>query len=260
MKNNLNTISMSADGKSAEIQIYSQIGSSFFVDGISAKSFSEALAQLGDVSTLNVRFNTPGGSVFQGIAIYNELNRHPAKKIGHVDALAASIGSVILMACDEINVAENAIVMIHNVRGGVEGEAHEIRTMADRLDKLNENAIGIYSARSGMAPEAVASAMKVETWYSAAEAVAAGFATAVTPNKRIVASCDVSSFSNVPDWANARLQAGTQPERETMARENSKYVAEFKAEPAYAKQMTQDEYVAMRRIDDGLESLRMPGT
>ena len=362
---NLNTISMLADGKTASIQIYSPITGSFWVDGVTSKSFSEALADLGDVAVLHIYFNTPGGSVFEGMAIYNTLNRHPAKKIGHVDALAASMGSIILMACDEINVAENAIVMIHNVRAGIEGEPNELRAMADKLDKLNANAIAIYASRSGMAPEAVAEAMDVETWYSAAEAVEAGFANAVTPNKRIVASCDVSQFSNVPDWVSATMQAdppqtkanevtteeleakataeaeakataeaevkatleaavaaGIKAERERQTEihalckragspemaggfcedencsvadaqaklfsvlceknkpvgdgdsdpaglagsgtadhgENSNYVAEFTAEPAYARQMTQEEYIAMRRIDDGVDVLKLPGT
>lgn len=361
----MNTISMQAGSRIAEIQIYDAIGESFFVDGVTAKAFTEALSDLGEVDEIHVRFNTPGGHVFHGVAIYNALNRHPAKKIGHVDALAASMGSIILMSCDEINIAENAIVMIHNVRGGCEGEAKDMRAYADKLDKLNANAVNIYAGRSGQKPEAVIESMNVETWYSAEEAVAAGFAHKITPNKQIVASCDVTRFSNVPDWASTRMQAKTQPpkkvdamptektpeeiaaslkadieakaaaEVEAKAKHdaevakarkeategernritaitalcsragspelaagfcedaecqpesvqeklfavlcdknkpvgdgggsdlpktpdaNAAFRAEFKAEPAYATDMTEDQYVAMRRIDEGLDTLEI---
>src|SRR5688572_30739116 len=86
----------------AEILFYEQIGQTWFGDGMTAARFRKDLEALGDVSELILRFNSPGGEVFDGFSIYNALREHKAKKRGIVDGIAASIASVILMACDEV--------------------------------------------------------------------------------------------------------------------------------------------------------------
>ena len=96
----------------AELSIYDEIGSY----GVPAKAFIDEMKSLGNVSELTLRINSPGGSVFDGIAIYNALKRHPAKVIITVEGLAASIASVILCAGDEVVMPKNALIMIHDLR------------------------------------------------------------------------------------------------------------------------------------------------
>ena len=101
-----------ASGGVAELTIYDEIGSY----GVPAKTFIDEMKSLGDISELTLRINSPGGSVFDGIAIYNALKRHPAKVIVTVEGLAASIASVILCAGDEVVMPKNALIMIHDLR------------------------------------------------------------------------------------------------------------------------------------------------
>jgi len=96
----------------AELTIYDEIGSY----GVPAKTFIDEMKSLGDISELTLRINSPGGSVFDGIAIYNALKRHPAKVTVTVEGLAASIASVILCAGDEVVMPKNALIMIHDLR------------------------------------------------------------------------------------------------------------------------------------------------
>ena len=96
----------------AELSIYDEIGSY----GVPAKAFIDEMKSLGNISELTLRINSPGGSVFDGIAIYNALKRHPAKVIVTVEGLAASIASVILCAGDEVVMPKNALIMIHDLR------------------------------------------------------------------------------------------------------------------------------------------------
>src|SRR3954466_2770789 len=106
----------------ADVFIHAGIGGF----GVTASHFLSQIRAL-KVETLNVHINSQGGSVFEGFAIYNGLKTHPAKVIIHVDALAASIASVIAMAGEEIVMAENAMMMIHRPSAGVEGSAEDIR-------------------------------------------------------------------------------------------------------------------------------------
>jgi ATP-dependent Clp protease protease subunit len=92
------------------------VGEGWF-GGMSAKTFVTELQKLGKVDVINLHINSPGGSVFDGVAIYNSLKSHPARIEVDVDALAASIASVIAMAGDEIRIAENAMMMIHDPTG-----------------------------------------------------------------------------------------------------------------------------------------------
>lgn len=106
----------SADGKSADIFIYGEITKYAWTEEgeHSATTFKQELDELGDVDIINLYVNSPGGSVFEGITIHNMLKRHKAKVTAHVDALAASIASVIIMAADEIRMPSNSMLMIHN--------------------------------------------------------------------------------------------------------------------------------------------------
>jgi ATP-dependent Clp protease protease subunit len=192
-----------------EIWLYDQVGEGFF-GGMSAKQFTDELNKLGKVDTVNLHINSPGGSVFDGVAIYNALARHPAQIVVDIDGLAASIASVIAMAGDEINVAANALMMIHDPYGMAAGNADEMRKTADLLDQIKGVIADTYVKRTGQKLADVANWMAEETWFGAAEAVANGFADQVTAEQK-VAAChdfDFSNFKRPPPFVGEARSAG----------------------------------------------------
>lgn len=156
----------------ADVWIYDDI---FFG---TADSFARAVATL-DVDTINLKLNSPGGYVFDGVAIYNTLAQHKAAVHVQVDGVAASIASVIAMAGDTVTMGRGTRMMVHNPSGGVVGQAKDMREMADLLDELAVDIAGFYAHRAGGAVKGWLATMAAEKWYSAAEAVAAGLADSV---------------------------------------------------------------------------------
>jgi len=205
--NGLNSVRMIANGKKAEIMIYDVIGESFFFDGVTAKSVAESLAAIGSAEEIDVRINSPGGSVWQGMAIYNGLKNHSAKINVHIDGLAASMATIVAMAGDTINMAQNAMFMIHEPRTYAEGTAEDLLSQASLLEKLTTQAVLTYVSRTKMKEEDVRAAMSAETWYTAEEAKAAGFITNIAANKQITAHYDVSKFDKAPSWAQSQMKA-----------------------------------------------------
>lgn len=163
---------------SAELLIYDRIGEGLFTEGVTAKDMVAQLAAI-TADEVTVRINSPGGSVFDGLAIYNALAAHPAKITTQVDGLAASIASIIALAGAERRMAGNALLMIHSPWSMVLGTAEEMRAEADILDKVGDAMVAIYTEHSDLTAEQVRAALAEETWYTAAEAEQAGFATAV---------------------------------------------------------------------------------
>jgi ATP-dependent Clp endopeptidase proteolytic subunit ClpP len=147
--------------------------------GISAKEFNEALDELGDVEQINLHINSPGGEVYEGIAILNSLRRHNASVTAIVDGLAASAASFIAVGVDKTIMAPNTEMMIHDAWGITIGPAADMHAMGDRLDKISNNIAGIYAGKAGGATDTWRSSMLDETWYSAEEAVAAGLADGI---------------------------------------------------------------------------------
>jgi ATP-dependent Clp protease protease subunit len=126
---------------------------------------------------INLRINSPGGSVFEGLAIYQLLKAHPAKVIAHVDGLAASIASIIMLAGDEIHIGDGSMVMVHDASIATSGNAKQLRQDADLVAKISESLTDIYVSRTGKPRAAIRAAMEAETWYNADEAIKAGLAT-----------------------------------------------------------------------------------
>lgn len=187
-------------GDTADVLIYQQIGNSFFEEGLTAKAFAESLKAHGNgIKTINVRINSPGGSVFDGTAIYNTLRNHGAKVVTHNEGAALSIASLIFMAGDERKMAKNGYFMIHDPAGAVRGRADDMRKMADMLDKVKDTTATTYADRSGNDVADVADMMSKETWLTAKDAKELGFATDVTDEVQAVAMFDPSMFSNVPE-------------------------------------------------------------
>jgi ATP-dependent Clp endopeptidase proteolytic subunit ClpP len=165
-----------AGARRAEVLIHEAIGENWYGDGLTAKRFNRDLAALGELDEILVRINSPGGAVFDGVAIYNTLKGHKAKVDVLVEGLAASIASVIAMAGDTIRVGHGAMFMIHNPWTIAMGDADDMRETADMLDKVGESLIDIYHTRTGIDDKELRKLLDAETWLTASEAVAQGFA------------------------------------------------------------------------------------
>lgn len=155
----------------ADVYLYDEIG--YF--GVSAKDFVGQVAAL-DVEQINLFINSPGGDVFDGLAILNVLRRHGATVDVRVDGLAASAASFIAMAGDRITMGRNAQMMIHDAQGFALGDASSMAKLAALLDQQSDNIAQIYAMRAGGDVADWRAAMRAETWYSAEEAVMAGLA------------------------------------------------------------------------------------
>ena len=153
----------------AAIYLYGEVG----YWGVEAQDFVRDLMSL-RVANIILHINSPGGEVFDGLAIYHALRDHPATVESRIDGLAASAASFIAMAGDTVVMQRNAQMMIHDASGIEVGNAEDMRTMADLLDMCSDNIADIYAQQAGGTVEQWRAAMKTETWYSAAEALAAG--------------------------------------------------------------------------------------
>jgi ATP-dependent protease ClpP protease subunit len=162
-----------------ELYIYDLIDEYGGEYGVNAAEVSAALAELGDVRAISIRLNSPGGDYFQGVPIAHALARHPASVTVHVDGLAASAASVIAMGGDRIVMGQGSQMMIHEARSMAWGTATEVRRTADMLDQTNDDIAGLYANRTGGDVTAWRAKVAEETWYTAAQAVAAGLADEV---------------------------------------------------------------------------------
>jgi ATP-dependent Clp endopeptidase proteolytic subunit ClpP len=158
----------------AEIFIYDEIG----MWGVTAGDFVNALRDI-KASKITLRINSPGGDVFDGIAIYNACKRHRAEMSVYVDGIAASAASFIAMAGDTVTMMPHTQMMIHEAHGLVIGPADDMRKMADILDKSSDNIAGIYAEKAGGTVEEWRARMRDETWFSAEEAVELGLADGI---------------------------------------------------------------------------------
>lgn len=127
-------------------------------------------------AAVTVHINSPGGSVTDALAIYHVLRKHPGPVTAIVDGLAASAATIVMLAADEVVMAEHSLLMVHNPWTAATGGADEMRKTADTLDKAAGEMVSLYAERTGRASEAIASIMAAETWFNAYEAVEAGFA------------------------------------------------------------------------------------
>ncbi len=162
------------DATHAEVNIYDEIGGW----GVTAKQFVGDLKAI-TASHITLRINSPGGEVFDATAIYNAIREHPAHVTTYIDGLAASAASVIALAGNQVNIADNAYMMIHNASVGVFGGADDMKKYADLLDKLNVTIAETYQKKGGNKLAHWQNLMAAETWFTAQEAVDAGLADAV---------------------------------------------------------------------------------
>lgn len=157
-----------------DLVIYDEI--SWF--GITAQDFMRDLGNI-TASQINVRLSSPGGDIFDGLAISNALRAHRARVNVFVDGIAASIASVIAMAGDKITMMPHSQMMIHEGSGGCYGTASDMRKMGDLLDFQSDNIAGVYASRAGGTSKEWRARMQEETWYTAETAVELGLADEV---------------------------------------------------------------------------------
>jgi ATP-dependent Clp endopeptidase proteolytic subunit ClpP len=161
-------------GETSTIQIFDQIGEDWYGgSGLSAKQFSDVLTEIGN-GPLLIEINSPGGNVWDGLSIYNQLRGRKAPVTTRVVGIAASIASIIALAGDRVEMADAALMMIHDPSGMAAGTSEDMRKMADALDQHAEVLVGVYAKKTGKSPEAIRAAMKAETWFTTAEALAFG--------------------------------------------------------------------------------------
>ena len=228
----------SADNKSADVFIMGEITKYAWEEygEMSSIVFKNELDKLGEVETIHLYINSPGGSVFEGIAIYNMLQRHNARVIVHVDALAASIASVIAMVGDEIRMPKNSMLMIHNAWTWASGNAEQLRKAADDIERINQSAIQTYLAKAGdsLDEETLKQLLDGETWLSADEAVSYGLADIVEEANQAVACVDeklLKQYKNTPQQIAHKPSAIEMSIEEKSLRE--KIIADSKANLTY---------------------------
>jgi ATP-dependent Clp endopeptidase proteolytic subunit ClpP len=180
-----------AEENVTEVMIYDEIG----LYGVNAKSFIEEIKGIPKSESVLLRINSPGGSVIDGLAIYDAVNRLPQKVTSRIEGLAASMASVIALAADEVIMSENSLYMIHNVWGGEVGESDDLRKAADLMDKMSDRLVNIYVSKTGKSEEQVRSWMDEETWFDSSEAFESGFINSIEEPIRMAAKFDIDKYN-----------------------------------------------------------------
>ena len=168
-------------GSELHLWIHGTIGG--FFEGVTIDDVRNEMKGHEDVQKIVAHIHSRGGSGYDGFAIYNLLKSHKADVEVIVEGLAASAASIIMLAGDTIRIHENSLVMIHKASSGVYGNAEELRDTADFLDKIDEQLLRVYEARTGKTESQLNTWLEKDTYFTASEAVDNGFADEVIPNK-----------------------------------------------------------------------------
>jgi ATP-dependent Clp endopeptidase proteolytic subunit ClpP len=177
---------------SADVYIFDEIGTY----GVTAQEFITDIKDLKN-TPINLRINSLGGDVFDGMAMYNVIKRREAKTTVYIEGIAASIATIIALGADEVVMAENSLFMIHNAWGGSMGEAKDMRKTADTLDKITGELTDIYRKKTGLSYDSLVDMMDEETWLNANEAFSYGFIDTISDSIKVAAKYDVSKFKNI---------------------------------------------------------------
>lgn len=232
----------------ATISIFGAIGEDFFGEGVTAKRISAALRNIGSDRDVVVNINSPGGNVFEGIAIYNLLREHKGKVTVKVLGVAASAASFIAMAGDTIMVAKSGFIMIHNIFVGVIGDKHDLRDVADQLETFDKVLVNIYSDRSNLDVKEIVKMMDKETWISGDNAVKDGFADSLLPKDAV--AHDPNAKIDVRYNAAAKLDQLLAKAGSSRS-ERKKLIADIKS----GMQIAPDDTTQNASVDEGLLAL-----
>jgi ATP-dependent Clp endopeptidase proteolytic subunit ClpP len=185
--------------KRGEVLIYEEIGENFWTgEGVTAKRFAAGLKELGNVEELDVRINSPGGTVFDGLAIYNQLKQHKATVNVFIDGVALSMASGIAMAGDRVHMARNGLLMLHNPQAIAIGDEDDLTRTLKMLATTKDSLAVAYADKSGKSADEIKNIMGDETWMAASEAKEAGFVDEITDEVADVAACILPMSLKVP--------------------------------------------------------------
>ena len=235
------TIKAAATPDAVDIAIFDEIG----YWGVTAKSFiTDLKAKAKDgVKRANLSINSPGGSVFEGWAIFNALKASGLEIHVTVMGIAASMASVIAMAGKTITMPANSMMMVHNAISGVYGDAEDLRAVVEVLDKIDNSIVATYVARTGKPEDEVRALMSADTFMTAAEALDLGFATAVIDPVEARASFDIAQL---PENVRAVFKAVAPPPKPVSLAAQIKAAAEAAG---------LGEYAASWAVDDRLPTM-----
>lgn len=199
-------VKAAAGADTAEVFLYDAIvddaAQAEWFGGVAPEPFVKALAGI-TAGTIHLRINSPGGSVFGARAIEQALRDHPAKVVAHIDGLAASAATFIAMAADEVVMSKGALFMIHKAWTVAYGNADDLLATAELLDKIDGTLVETYVDRTGQKAEQVAAWMAAETWFTAQEAVDAGFADSIASDKGADEDPEARAAWNLSAYAHA---------------------------------------------------------
>lgn len=221
-------IDAKADAKEATVYLYDMIvdndTDAEWCGGVSAESFVKEFASI-KAETIHLRVNSPGGSVFGGRSMEQAIRQHSAKVIAHVDGLAASAASFVIMAADEIRMAPGAFLMIHKAWSIAMGNADEFRKNAEILDQIDTSLANTYSRRTGIDASEITDMLDAETWLESSVAVEKKFADAVEEDAKKATNAiawDLSAFKAPPapakDESAPAKDKAQQPDRDALRR------------------------------------------
>ena len=206
------------------ISVFDVIGQDYWTgEGVTAKRIAAALRSIGERDVV-VNINSPGGDMFEGLAIYNLLREHPGKVTVKVLGVAASAASIIAMAGDEVQVARAGFLMIHNAWIYAAGNRHDFRDFADYLEPFDASMADIYVARSGQDLAAVQKMMDGETWIGGSAAIEQGFADVLLASDEVAEQADEKPAALAVRRIEAALRASGMPRTEAM-----RLISDFKA-------------------------------
>lgn len=180
-------VEASTDGDVGEISIYENIGLDWWTgEGMTAQKFGDLLASMSGKSKIVLRINSPGGDVWDGLTIHNQILQQTTATEVRIEGIAASAASVIAIAADRTLMAQASQMMIHNAWTWARGNAAEMRQVADILEKIDGQMAGLYASKGGKPVEHYAELMAADTYMTPDEAIAHGLADGLieTPKKQ----------------------------------------------------------------------------
>lgn len=211
------------EGDDRSISIYDVIGYDYWTgDGVTARRIAGALRSLG-AGPVTVNVNSPGGDVFEGLAIYNLLREHQGEVTVKVLGLAASAASIIAMAGDTVQIARAGFFMVHNVWTVAAGNRNDYRELADWLEPFDSALADIYAARTGADVKAMGKLMDAESWIGGSSAIDQGFADELLPSDQ-VSQGSAKAQGNAARRLEAALRSSGLPKSEAM-----RLISEFKS-------------------------------
>ena len=255
--------------KIGEILIYGPlVEDKWWDEDVTPKGFVEELRAMGDIDHIHVRINSYGGNVSAGSAIYSILKQHQAKVSVYVDGFALSAASLVAMAGDTVVMPGNAMMMIHNPAVRASGDAGDLRRVADVLDKIRESMIAAYNDKTGIPRDTLIQMLDEETWLTADEAFAQGFANVVEAPLMAVASVkpgifavngrefDLTSYRNVPEKLKIEMEEKNLDPKDTPIAGGALPDTQQPVPPVPVPAPVQDQPAASGKFEDVTEAIK----